>query len=81
MRDTNPVLRLGDMWGTDRDTVIVAKHSDIEFVLRNPSELFSSDFLPPEVTRMFPLIPENIDPPSLTSSTGASSTPSLGRRG
>ncbi len=61
MRDTNPVLRLGDMWGTDRDTVIVAKHSDIEFVLRNP-ELFSSDFLPPEVTR-FPLIPENIDPP------------------
>jgi cytochrome P450 len=61
MRDTNPVLRMPDMYGSDRSNVFVAKHSDVEYVLRNP-EMFSSDFLPPDVTP-FPLIPENIDPP------------------
>jgi cytochrome P450 len=61
MRDTNPVMRLPDMYGSERSNVFVAKHSDIDFVLRNP-ELFSSDFLPPAVAP-FPMIPENIDPP------------------
>ena len=61
MRNTNPVMRLPDMYGSERSNVFVAKHSDVAFVLRNP-ELFSSDFLPPAVAP-FPLIPENIDPP------------------
>ncbi len=61
MRDTNPVMRLPDMYGSERSNVFVAKHSDIEYVLNNPA-LFSSDFLPPEVAP-FPMIPENIDPP------------------
>lgn len=50
------------MYGSERNNVFVAKHSDIEYVPRNPG-LFSSDFLPPEVAP-FPLIPENIDPPA-----------------
>jgi hypothetical protein len=61
MRDTNPVMRLPDMYGSERSNVFVAKHSDIDFVRRNP-ELFSSDFLPPAVAP-FPMIPEDIDPP------------------
>jgi cytochrome P450 len=61
MRDTNPVMRLPDMYGSERNNVFIAKYSDIDFVLHNP-ELFSSDFLPPEVAP-FPMIPENIDPP------------------
>ncbi len=61
MRDTKPVMRLPDMYGSERTNVFVAKHSDIEYVLNNPA-LFSSDFLPPEVAP-FPMIPENIDPP------------------
>ncbi len=61
MRDTNPVMRLPDMYGTERSNVFVAKHIDIEYVLQNPA-LFSSDFLPPEVAP-FPMIPENVDPP------------------
>jgi cytochrome P450 len=50
-----------DMYGSERNNVLVAKPSDIEYVLRNPG-LFSSDFLPAEVGPL-PLIPENIDPP------------------
>ena len=61
MRETNPVMRLPDMYGSERTNVFIAKHGDIEHVLRNP-ELFSSDFLPPEVAP-FPMIPENVDPP------------------
>ena len=61
IRATNPVLRTADMYGSDRANVFIAMHGDVEYVLRNP-ELFSSDFLPPEVAS-FPLIPENIDPP------------------
>ena len=61
MRDTNPVLRTRDMYGGEGDSVFVAKHGDIEYVLRNPG-LFSSDFFPADLAA-FPLIPENIDPP------------------
>jgi cytochrome P450 len=61
MRDTNPVLRAGDMYGTTRETVFVARHGDIDHVLRSP-ELFSSDFVPAELGSLR-LIPENIDPP------------------
>ena len=61
MRATSPVLRTPDMYGGDRDCVFVARHGDVEHVLRNPG-LFSSDFIPAEVSS-FPLIPENIDPP------------------
>jgi len=59
MRDTNPVMRLADMYGTNRDNLFVALRSYIEHVLGHP-EVFSSDFLPVE---SLPLIPENIDPP------------------
>src|SRR5215471_7628458 len=55
MRATNPVLRTPNMYGGENDSVFVARHGDVEHVLRNPG-LFSSDFVPVGVNG-FPLIP------------------------
>lgn len=62
MRDTNPVMRAPSMFGDDGgSTVFVAKHEDIEHVLRDPA-VFSSKFGREQETGI-ELIPITIDPP------------------
>jgi cytochrome P450 len=60
MRDNAPVARTDSMFGTGK-MVLVAKHRDVEFALRNP-EIFSSR-LNQGVASGVAMIPQQIDPP------------------
>lgn len=61
MRDTNPVMRTESMAGDGSSVVWLAKHADIEYVLRNPDRFSSvNDSLTMD---SFPSIPIGIDPP------------------
>lgn len=61
MRDTNPAMRTPSLQRDGSSVVWLAKHADIEYVLRHP-ELFSSvvEDLPED---SFPQIPIGVDPP------------------
>jgi cytochrome P450 len=59
MRDTNPVIRMGD---ENISAVFLAKYEDIDHVLHNP-RLFSSATHGLEPAGTLPQIPINLDPP------------------
>jgi cytochrome P450 len=61
MRDTNPVMRTPSIFSDAGSAVFVARHDDVEQVLRDP-ERFSSKWAP-DLPFGFPMIPLNIDPP------------------
>lgn len=65
MRETRPVIREEfNFFGDEGGTVLLSRHEDCEFALRNP-QLFSSAFGvgPEALGNVRPLIPLQIDPP------------------
>jgi cytochrome P450 len=61
MRDTNPVMRTESLYADGSSVVWLAKHADIEYVLRNPERFSSVD--PNRSSQGFTQIPIAVDPP------------------
>ena len=72
LRNTDPVLRTQSLFGSERPTVYLSKHEDIDFALHHP-EIFSNKYQGYTELDQW-LVPQQMDPPS-TGSTGRSWIP------
>jgi cytochrome P450 len=61
MRNTNPVLRTQSLFGSDRPTVYLSRHEDIDFALHHP-EVFSNEYPGSRLPDQW-LVPQQMDPP------------------
>ena len=61
LRNTNPVLRTQSLFGSERQTVYLSKHEDIDFALHHP-EVFSNKYPAHEQLDQW-LVPQQMDPP------------------